>query len=184
MLYVQDKIMKLNGKVIAGQVGSVEIDESANIQEKTDKQGRVKKTQAVGYNSSKIDVTIILEDTKEQTSLQQLQALEKLFRATKQENPKAMKIVNEDCAARGINKVYIKDFKSKYIISESKRTATLELRVPGTASLHVLKKVKGSSASSSKKKKKSKSKKSKDKSPAKDNRSTSSAKKKARKLTG
>ena len=184
MLYVKDKIMKLNGKVLAGQVGSVEIEESGNIQEKTDKKGRIKKTQAVGYNSSKVYVNIILEDTKDQTCLQQLQSLEKIFRATKQKNPKSMKVVNEDCAARGINKVYIKDFKSKYIVSESKRTATLELAVPGTASLHVLKKVKGSSSSSSKKKKKNnKSKKNKNKSPAKDNKSTSEAKKKAKKLT-
>ena len=184
MLYVRDKIMKLNGKVIGGEVGSVEIQEAANIQEKTDKNGRVKKTQAVGYAATKVSVTIILESTKDQTSLQQLQALEKLFRATKQKNPKMMRIVNDDCAARGINKVYIKDFTSKNIISESKRTASLELYVPGTASLHVLKKVSSSSSSKKKKKKKNnKSKKNKSKSPAKDNKSTASAKKKASKLT-
>lgn len=182
MLYVHDKIMKLNGKLVKCQVGSVEIEEQANIQEKTDKEGRVKKTQAVGYAGTRVVVTMILEETKEQTCLQQLQELEKLFRNTKQKNPKMMPIVNEDCAARGINKVYIKNFTSKNVTSESMRTATLELMTPGTAALHVLKKVKGKSSKGSKKKK-SKSKKNRSKSPAKDNKSTSAAKKKAKKLT-
>lgn len=185
MLYIQDKIMKLNGKLVTGQVGSVEIQETADIQEKTDKEGRTKKTQAVGYKASRVTVTIIFEDTKDQTSLQQLQTLERLFRETKQETPKMMRIVNEDCAARGINKVYIRDFTSKNIISESKRTASLELMVPGTAVLHVIKKAKGVSTSgkSTKKKAKNKSKKNKAKSPAKDTKKTSAAKKKAKKLT-
>lgn len=88
-------------------------------------------------------------------------------------------IVNEDCAVRGITKVYFKNLTSKKVISESKRIASLELWAPDIAGIKVKKKT-TKKKTTKKSTKKSKSKKSKSKSPAKDSRNTSRGKKAAR----
>lgn len=186
MLYIGDKVAKLGGKILGGEVTSVEIQESASLYTAQDDKGRTKKTQAVGYENSKVVITMILESTKKKSSLKQMKEIEALFRKHGQKKPKMMRIVNEDCSARGIKKVYFKDFTTKKVISESKRVATLELLVPGTASTTVSKKSKKSSKSKKsggKSSSNSKSKKSTSKSPAKDTRSTSKGKKSARNLT-
>lgn len=90
-----------------------------------------------------------------------------------------LSIVNEDCAARGITKVYFKNLTSKKVISESKRIASLELWAPDIAGIKVKKKT-TKKKTTKKSTKKSKSKKSKSKSPAKDSRNTSRGKKAAR----
>lgn len=186
MLYVRDKVAKLGEKILAGEVSSVEIQESASLYTAQDDKGRTKKTQAVGYENSKVVITIILESTKKKSSLKQIKEIEALFRSHGQKKPKMMRIVNEDCSARGIKKVYFKDFTTKKIISESKRVATLELLVPGTASTTVSKKKKGEEKqkkSESKSASKNRSTKNTGKSPAKDTRSTGEGKKAARHLT-
>lgn len=86
---------------------------------------------------------------------------------------------NEDCAVRGITKVYFKNLTSKKVISESKRIASLELWAPDIAGIKVKKKT-TKKKTTKKSTKKSKSKKSKSKSPAKDSRNTSRGKKAAR----
>lgn len=53
---------------------------------------------------------------------------------------KLLPIVNEDCAVRGITKVYFKNLTSKKVISESKRIASLELWAPDIAGIKVKKK--------------------------------------------
>ena len=87
--------------------------------------------------------------------------------------------LNEDCAVRGITKVYFKNLTSKKVISESKRIASLELWAPDIAGIKVKKKT-TKKKTTKKSTKKSKSKKSKSKSPAKDSRNTSRGKKAAR----
>ena len=69
-----------------------------------------------------------------------------------------MEIVNEDCAARGISKVYFKKLGTQNVIAESRRTATLELVAPVIAGI-TTKTVSSASAGSTKKNSKSKSKK-------------------------
>lgn len=212
MLYVHEKVAKLGGILLGGQVSSVEIQESATIYVAQDDKGKVKKTQPVGYDNAKVIIDIILEDSPEETSLEQLTNMQRLFRTNGQTQAKLFTIVNEDCAARDIFQVYFKSLSSKKVISESKRIVSLELWAPKVATIEVVKKTskpgtstgktvenespedtqsdltakKGKSGDTKNKSltnAKDKSNKARDKSPAKDTRNTESGKKAANKAT-
>lgn len=212
MLYVHEKVAKLGGILLGGQVSSVEIQESATIYVAQDDKGKVKKTQPVGYDNAKVIIDIILEDSPEETSLEQLTNMQRLFRTNGQTQAKLFTIVNEDCAARDIFQVYFKSLSSKKVISESKRIVSLELWAPKVATIEVVKKTSKPGTSTGKtvekespedtqndltdKKSKSrntgdkslinakaKSSKARNKSPAKDTRNTEPGKKAANKAT-
>ena len=177
MLYVRDKVAKLGNVILGGEVTSVEITEAGSVYVAQDEKGRYKKSQPVGYENGKVNIDILLEDMSGYSTLAQLRDMQNLFKGHGQDKPKLLPIVNDDCAARGITQVYFKTLTSKKVISESKRIATLELWAPNIGAVKVIKKKKST------KSKKSKSKKSKTKSPAKDSRSTSKAKRTAKKIT-
>ena len=181
MLYVQDKVVKLGGVYLKGQVTSVEVQEAGSVYVAQDEKGRFKKSQPVGYENAKVMIDILLEDTKNATTLEQLTEMQRLFKAYGQNKPKLLPIVNEDCAARGISSVYFKNLTSKKVISESKRIASLELWAPDIAGIKVKKK-KSKKKTKKKSSKKTKSKKLKSKSPAKDSRNTLKAKKIAKRI--
>lgn len=192
MLYVQDKVLKLGGIYLGGQVTSVEVQEAGSVYVAQDEKGRYTKSQPVGYENAKVMVDILLEDTKTATTLEQLAEMQELFKAYGQDKPNLMSIVNEDCAARGISSVYFKGFTSKKVISESKRIASLELWAPDTAEIQVTKITqtenvsgttttpKESMASTTARKSNVRSIKTKLKSPAGDSRDTSAGKKAAK----
>lgn len=121
MLYVQEKVVKLGGIYLEGQVTSVEVQEAGSVYVAQDEKGRYKKSQPVGYENAKVMIDILLEDTKTATTLEQLTEMQRLFKPYGQDKPKLLPIVNEDCAVRGITKVYFKNLTSKKVISESKR---------------------------------------------------------------
>lgn len=180
MLYVQDKIIKLGGIKIPGQIKSVEVNSSATIDDIQDDKGNTKKTQPTGYDATKVSVEIILEDTKDKSTLEQIQDIQRLFKTSGQKKAKLLKIVNEDCAARGVNTVYFKSLTTKKIIAESKRIASLELIAPMIAKITTKKKSSASKGTTSTKQAKSTSSSSKKKtvkqatkSPSKDTRVTS-----------
>lgn len=194
MLYVHEKVAKLGGILLGGQVSSVEIQESASIYVAQDDKGKVKKTQPVGYDNAKVIIDIILEDSPEETSLEQLTNMQRLFRTNGQGQAKLFSIVNEDCAARDIFQVYFKSLSSKKVISESKRIVSLELWAPKTAVIEVVKKKAPKKGVSQPAKEspediqsdlvedaKGKSRKARSKSPAKDTRNTAPGKKAANK---
>ncbi len=139
-LHVQDKVLKLGGVYLGGQVTSVEVQEAGSVYVAQDEKGRYTKSQPVGYENARVMVDILLEDTKTATTLEQLAEMQGLFRAYGQDKPVLMSIVSEDCAARGISSVYFKSFTSKKVISESKRIVSLELWAPDTAEIQVKKK--------------------------------------------
>lgn len=139
MLYIQDKVLKLGGVYLGGQVTSVEVQEAGSVYVAQDEKGRYTKSQPVGYENAKVMVDILLEDTKTATTLEQLAEMQGLFKAYGQDKPNLMSIVNEDCAARGISSVYFKSFTSKKVISESKRIVSLELWAPDIAEIQVTK---------------------------------------------
>lgn len=178
MLYVVDKIAKLGGIYLGGQVTSIEIQENANIYTDQDDKGRIKKMQPCGYEQGVVRIEIILEDTKYESTIVQLRKIQRLFKAHGQDNVKLLKIVNEDCAARGITQVYFKSITSKKEISESKRVVSLELWSPKIAGIKINK----IASTEEKRTKKTKNKK-KNKSPAKDTCSTIEGKRKAYLLT-
>jgi len=182
MLYVKDKVAKLGGVYIGGEVTSIEIQESASIYVAQDDKGKIKKTQPNGYENAKVMIDIVLEDMKGKSSLDQLKDIQRLFKQYKQMKAKLLKIVNEDCSNRGITAVYFKNLTTKKTISKSERIATLELWAPKVAGIKV-KKVTSGKKKTSKKTSKSKSKKAKSKSPAKDTRNTAKGKKAAKNVT-
>ena len=181
MLYVQEKVVKLGGVYLGGQVTSVEIQEAGSVYVAQDEKGRFKKSQPVGYENGKVMIDILLEATKSASTLEQLTEMQRLFKPYGQSKPKLLPIVYEDCAARGITKVYFKNLTSKKVISESKRIVSLELWAPNIAGIKVKKKVSKKKTTKKKSTKKSKSEKPKSKSPAKDSRSTAKGKKAAKK---
>lgn len=107
MLYVQEKVVKLGGIYLEGQVTSVEVQEAGSVYVAQDEKGRYKKSQPVGYENAKVMIDILLEDTKTATTLEQLTEMQRLFKPYGQDKPKLLPIVNEDCAVRGITKVYL-----------------------------------------------------------------------------
>lgn len=64
MLYVQEKVVKLGGIYLEGQVTSVEVQEAGSVYVAQDEKGRYKKSQPVGYENAKVMIDILLEDTK------------------------------------------------------------------------------------------------------------------------
>ena len=180
MLFVREKVAKLGGKFLGGQVTNIEIQSSANVHVKQNKQGKITKMQASGYEQAKVIINITLESTKNNSANRQLKIIQSLFKANKQKNARKMKIVNTQCAACGVTQVYFKSVTCTKVISESSIIATLELWAPKTAGVKVKKK---SSKKKTAKKKSSKSKKSTSKSPAKDKKPLSTAKKNASKVT-
>lgn len=183
MLIVQEHLIKLGGVKLSGQMKSIDISETATIENIEDDKGKTKANQPTGYEAAKVVIEFILEDSKGKTQLEQIIAMQRLFKPYGQKKAKLLKVSNEDCAARGISKVYFQKLDSKNEISESGRTATLELLAPTIAGIKL--KAKKQAKQVTKKVKaalKTKSKKSKSKSPSKKSRITSSAKKKAKAL--
>lgn len=130
MLIIQDKIVKLGGIELEGQIKKIEIQSAAAIDEIQDDKGTIKSTQPTGYEASKIMIDIIFEDKPDKTTLQQIQDIRRLFQAEGQTEAKLLEIVNEDCAAHGISMVYFKNFTTSHAIAESQRLATMELCTP------------------------------------------------------
>lgn len=75
------------------------------------------------------------------TQEEQVGALQELFHPYGQEKAKLLQITNEDCAARGISKVYFQQLATKNVIAESGRTATLELLAPVIGKIRLKKKM-------------------------------------------
>lgn len=183
MLLIQENLIKLGGVKLSGQVKSIDIDETAKIEDIEDDKGKTKANQPTGYEAAKISIEFILEDSKSKTEIEQISVLQRLFKPYKQKKAKLLKVVNEDCAARGISKVYFQKLSTKNTIADSKRTATLELLAPTIAGIK-LKPAKQAKAIEKKINSTfGKSKKQKSKSPSKKKKSTKTAKNKAKNLT-
>lgn len=182
MLLLEEKLIKLGGVKLSGQMKSIDISEVATIENIEDDKGKTKANQPTGYEAAKISIEFILEDSKKRTQLEQLTVMQRLFKPYKQKKAKLLKVVNEDCMARGISKVYFEKLSTKNEISESKRTATLELLAPVVAGI----KRKPSKQAKTIQKKVNrvfgKSKKKRSKSPSARKRATASAKRRAKKL--
>lgn len=182
MLLVQDNLIKLGGVKLSGQMKSIDISETATIENIEDDKGKTKANQPTGYEAAKVSIEFILEDSETKTQAEQIEDMQRLFKPYGQKKAKLLKIVNEDCASRGISKVYFQKLGTKNVVDESKRTATLELLAPTIAGIKTKKKSNSKKSKSTKKTKNSKSKKSKSKSPSKKGKSTSGAKNKAKGL--
>ena len=95
MLLVQEHLIKLGGVKLSGQMKSIDISEVATIENIEDDKGKTKANQPTGYEAAKISIEFILEDSKKMTQIEQISAMQRLFKPYKQKKAKLLKVVNE-----------------------------------------------------------------------------------------
>ena len=127
MIYMEDQCIKLNGVVLPGLVKSIEITETARIDEQEVEGSAVKPKQAVGYEDAKVNIELSLDDTESQTKYQRLAVLRAAFRAPGQSVPQPIPIISEDTTAHGIEKVLFKKLTHKAETKKGQLPVTLEL---------------------------------------------------------
>jgi len=126
MIYVEDQLIKVNGVVLPGLVKSIEVKESALIDEQEVEGSAVKPKQAVGYEDAKIIVELILDDTPVRTKYEALETVRSIFRKPGQTVPQPIPILSEDTAKHGIDKVLFKGFSHKTETKKEQITVSLE----------------------------------------------------------
>ena len=123
MIYVEDELIKLNGVVLPGLVKSIEVIETAKVDEQEVEGSATKPKQATGYEDAKVNIELIIDDTPSQTKYQRYATL----RAPGQSVPQPIPIISEDTAAHGVEKVIFKKLSHKGENKRGQLTATLEL---------------------------------------------------------
>lgn len=126
MIYAEDQSIKVNGVVLPGLVKSIEVKESALIDEQEVEGSAAKPKQAVGYEDAKITVELILDDTPTRTKYQALEIVRAIFRKPGQTVPQPIPIVSEDTAKHGVDKVLFKGFSHKAEAKREQITVSLE----------------------------------------------------------
>ena len=92
MIFVEDNTIKLNGVVLPGLVKSIEVKESAQIDEQEVEGSSAKPKQATGYEDAKINIELVVDDTDTQTKYQRLETLRAVFRKEGQGVPQPIPI--------------------------------------------------------------------------------------------
>lgn len=179
MLYIVDKVVKLGGVYLPGEVTDVSVDEVATIDDVKDKKGKTKKNQPTGYEAATVEVKLLFEKRKDMAVTEQIRRVQQLFKPPKQKKAKLLKVVDTMCAARGITSVYFSSFTTERTVSETTMAGTLKFTAPKIAGIKVKKKSTKNPVAAGKKKT---AKKKSAKSAAKDTQKTGTAKKKAREL--
>lgn len=126
MIYTEDQLVKVNGVVLPGLVKSIEVKESAKIDEQEVEGSATKPKQATGYEDAKVNIELILDDTPTATKYQRLETVRALFRTPGQSVPQPIPIVSEDTAKHGIDKVLFKDITHKSEVKKDQLTVSLE----------------------------------------------------------
>lgn len=127
MIYIEDQSIKLNGVVLPGLIKSIEVTETAKIDEQEVEGSTTKPKQATGYEDAKIHIELILDDTRTQTKYQRLAVLRSVFRVPGQSVPRPIPVISEDMAAHGISKVLFKQISHKAENKKGQLPVTLEL---------------------------------------------------------
>lgn len=127
MIYVEDELIKLNGVVLPGLVKSIEVIETAKVDEQEVEGSATKPKQATGYEDAKVNIELIIDDTPSQTKYQRYATLRAIFRSPGQSVPQPIPIISEDTAAHGVEKVIFKKLSHKGENKRGQLTAMLEL---------------------------------------------------------
>ena len=107
-------------------VKSIEVKESAKIDEQEVEGSATKPKQATGYEDAKVNIELILDDTPTATKYQRLETVRALFRTPGQSVPQPIPIVSEDTAKHGIDKVLFKGITHKSEVKKDQLTVSLE----------------------------------------------------------
>lgn len=127
MIYTEDQIVKVNGVVLPGLVKSIEVKESAQIDEQEVEGSATKPKQATGYEDAKVIIELIIDDTQRADKYQRFAVLRSIFRKPSQSVPQPIPIVSQDTAAHGVDKVIFKQLSHKGENKKGQLTASLEL---------------------------------------------------------
>ena len=127
MNFIEDERIKLNGVVLPGLVKSIEVTETAKVDEQEVEGSATKPKQATGYEDAKVNIELIIDDTEGQTKYERYAVLREIFRKPGQNVPQPIPIVSEDTAAHGIEKVIFKKLTHKGENKKSQLVANLEL---------------------------------------------------------
>lgn len=127
MIFIEDERIKLDGVVLPGLVKSIEVTETAKVDEQEVEGSAAKPKQATGYEDAKINIELIIDGTESQTKYERYAVLREIFRKSGQSVPRPIPIVCEDAAAHGIEKVIFKKLTHKGESKRSQLTAVLEL---------------------------------------------------------
>ena len=127
MIYVEDQMVKLGGVVLPGLVKSIEVTETAKVEEQEVEGSATRPKQATGYEDAKVNLELIIDDTPTQTKYQRYAALRSIFRTPGQSVPRPIPIVCEDTATHGIEQVIFKKLTHKGENKKGQLTANLEL---------------------------------------------------------
>ena len=127
MIFIEDERIKLNGVVLPGLVKSIEVTETAKVDEQEVEGSATKPKQATGYEDAKVIIELIIDDTEGQTKYERYAVLREIFRKPGQNVPQPIPIVSEDTAAHGIEKVIFKKLTHKGENKKSQLVANLEL---------------------------------------------------------
>ncbi len=126
MIYVEDQLVKVNGVVLPGLLKSIEVKETAKIDEQEVEGSAAKPKQATGYEDAKVNIELILDNVGSSTKYQRLATLRAIFRKPGQAVPQPIPIVSEDTAAHGIDKVLFKNLSHKAESKKDQLSVTLE----------------------------------------------------------
>lgn len=127
MIFIEDERIKLSGAVLPGLVKSIEVTETAKVDEQEVEGSATKPKQATGYEDAKVMIELIIDDTESQTKYERYAVLREIFRKPGQNVPQPIPIVSEDTAAHSIEKVIFKKLTHKGENKKSQITASLEL---------------------------------------------------------
>lgn len=127
MIHFEDERIKLGDTVLPGVVKSIEVTESAKVDEQEVEGSAVKPKQATGYEDAKVVIELIIDDTPTQGKYERYAALRRAFRQSGQSVPQPMTIICEDTAAHGIDKVIFKQLSHRGESKKGQLTATVEL---------------------------------------------------------
>lgn len=127
MIFIEDERIKLNGVVLPGLIKSIEVTETAKVDEQEVEGSATKPKQATGYEDAKVIIELIIDDTESQTKYERYAVLREIFRKPGQNVPQPIPIVSEDTAAHGIEKVIFKKLTHKGENKKSQLVANLEL---------------------------------------------------------
>ena len=126
MIFVEDRLVKVGGVVLPGLLKSIEVTETAKVDEQEVEGSAVKPKQATGYEDARVNIELILDDTAAATKYQRLEAIRTAFRKPGQKVPQPISIVCEDTAAHGIEKVIFKNMRHKRENKKDQLSVTLE----------------------------------------------------------
>lgn len=127
MIYVDDTNVKIDDQWLHGLFKSIDITTEALIEEQDVEGSSRKPKQAVGYDDSKVNLIIILEDSPNETKKQKLEIIQNLFRKSGQDKPTVHKLIHPVASLRGITNVVLKSMKTKEVNTNEAIEVTLEL---------------------------------------------------------